>query len=82
MFSFGIVAKNADSVYAISNYHRYFADGQKVKDPVKEKSIGGMLLFLLPFMMQAATWSCNATRKLKIWGNAELPVPLFRTNNW
>lgn len=39
MFSFGLVAQNADSVYALSNYHRYFADGQKVKDPVKEKSI-------------------------------------------
>ena len=39
MFCFALFAQNAEADYAYSNYHRYFADGQKVKDPVKEKSI-------------------------------------------
>lgn len=32
-------AQQEETEYAINNYHRYFADGQKVKDVIKEKSI-------------------------------------------
>lgn len=32
-------AQKAETEYAINNYHRYYADGQKVKDAAKEKSI-------------------------------------------
>jgi hypothetical protein len=32
-------AQKVETEYAINNYHRYYSDGQKVKDVVKEKSI-------------------------------------------
>jgi len=38
-FSLVAFAQQAETDYAINNYNRYFADGQKIKDPVKEKSI-------------------------------------------
>jgi len=34
-----VYTQKAETEYAINNYHRYYSDGQKVKDPVKEKSI-------------------------------------------
>ena len=34
-----IFAQKAEPDYAFANYHRYYADGQKVKDAMKEKSI-------------------------------------------
>ncbi len=34
-------AQKAEIKLAVDNYHRYYADGQKVKDAVKEKSIAG-----------------------------------------
>ena len=37
--SLATLAQKAETEFAINNYHRYYADGQKVKDPVKEKSI-------------------------------------------
>jgi chondroitin AC lyase len=41
VFSTVALAQQAEIEFAVNNYHRYYADGQKVKDPVKEKSIQG-----------------------------------------
>ncbi|MFZ4457330.1 MAG: polysaccharide lyase family 8 super-sandwich domain-containing protein [Bacteroidales bacterium] len=39
LVSLGTFAQKTETEFAINNYHRYYADGQKVKDAVKEKSI-------------------------------------------
>ncbi len=39
VLSTGVFAQKEETEYAITNYYRYHADGQKVKDAVKEKSI-------------------------------------------
>jgi chondroitin AC lyase len=39
VLSTGVFAQKEETEYAVNNYHRYYADGQKVKDVVKEKSI-------------------------------------------
>lgn len=39
LISLASFAQKAETEYAINNYHRYYADGQKVKDAAKEKSI-------------------------------------------
>lgn len=39
LVSFSIFAQKTETEFAINNYHRYYADGQKIKDPVKEQSI-------------------------------------------
>ena len=39
VLSTGVFAQKEETEYAITNYYRYYADGQKVKDAVKEKSI-------------------------------------------
>ena len=37
--SISIHAQQKEIDFAFANYHRYYADGQKVKDPVKEEAI-------------------------------------------
>lgn len=39
IFSSIAIGQQAETGFAVNNYHRYYSDGQKIKDPIKEKSI-------------------------------------------
>src|SRR6478609_3479619 len=39
IITFNVFSQNAELEVAIDNYHRYYTDGQKIKNSEKEKSI-------------------------------------------